>query len=271
MKSAGAWGLALAFAIGCSGCGANEDANTGGDAKAGADKSAADAASAAEQKPAPEKKLESIPATYHGTWDFPGEGSCGEYSDTVMHIEADRVSYYEGFDRLNTIRQIDPDTIAVDATFTFFDDAPDDQTYRLKLSEDGRVLVATFNDGKPTRMERCKDAKAKASASAPAPTNTAAAATIPAAYRGKWAFGDTSGCSAADFRDLVVEAGHVKLGKGKDTITKIEPDGPDGLKLTAKSGDGTTSAVYLALTDNGRSIAYGAPGMSGMTFRKCPN
>ena len=269
MKSAGAWGLALAFALGCSGCGANEDANTDGDAEAGADKSAADAASAAEQKPAPEKRLETIPAAYHGTWDFPGEGSCGEYSDTVMHIEADRVSYYEGFDRLNTIRQIDPDTIAVDATFTFFDDAPDDQTYRLKLSEDGRVLVATFNDGKPTRMERCKDAKAKAAASAPAPTKTAAAATIPVAFRGKWAF-DISGCTAADFSDLVVEAGRVKLGNSGGAIIKVEQDGLDGLKLTKKDSGGTTSAVYLALTDNGRSIAYGAPGMSGMTFRKCP-
>lgn len=103
--------------------------------------------------PAPTAELTEIPAAFRGYWDAE-TGSCANWSDGQLTIEARRVQFYESLGEVTALSQPAPDTLVIDFAMSGEGDTWTEQaTYRLL--DGGQVLESSFSDGDTFRRKRC--------------------------------------------------------------------------------------------------------------------
>ncbi|MXO73163.1 hypothetical protein [Alteraurantiacibacter buctensis] len=122
--------------------------------EAPASEPAATASASPAASAAPAAELNEIPAAFRGYWDAE-TGSCANWSDAQLTIEARRVQFYESLGEVTSLSQPAPDTLVIDFTMSGEGDTWTEQaTYRLL--DGGQVLESSFGDGEAFRRKRCE-------------------------------------------------------------------------------------------------------------------
>ena len=254
------YALPLAALLPLAACGgetAEADGNGTTDAGAGAE--AGSTENVAEAEPAP-TTLDAIPAKFRGYWDSveTTDFACTDLSDGVVFIDAKEVSFYEAMFEPKTITEVSPDEISSDGVFNELGEESK-ETYRLKLSKGGKRLTLAGDGFDPFDYRKC-GAKLK----------EADLNVIPADFHGKWAWQDPKNCPTKPFQDLIVEEKYVTLGGEKSKVEKLNNKGGGSIEIEYKTSAGKPAEMYLDLIENGRRIAFGEPGATGMLFARCP-
>lgn len=219
---------------------------------------AATDASNAAPEPTP-VALDAIPASFRGYWDSSGgDLACTDLSDGIAFVTGKEISFYEATFEPKTITQVSPNEIASKGVFNELGDTSN-ESYRLKLSKDGKRLTLDGDGFDPLEYRKC-GAKLK----------EADLNIIPAEFHGKWAWQDTKNCPAKPDEDLIVTEKAVTLGGVKSKVDKLENRGGGSIIVKYTSSAGKPAEMYLDLIDNGQRIAFGEPGATGMLFARCP-
>ena len=204
--------------------------------------------------------LEAIPERFRGYWDGSNDArlACTDLSDGMMYVAGKEISFYEASFEPRTITQPSPNEIASKGVFNELGDTSN-ESYRLKLSKDGKRLTLDGDGFDPFEYRKCG-----------AQLKEADLNIIPAEFHGKWAWQDTKNCPAKPSEDLIVTEKAVTLGGEKSKVEKLENRGGGSIVVKYTSSAGKPAEMYLDLIDNGQRIAFGEPGATGMLFAKCP-
>lgn len=205
--------------------------------------------------------LEIIPTRFQGLWDLAeggGDYTCTTVSDGVMAIEEEAIEFYEARFEPSSIKQISADEITSDGEF-FEPGESSKESYRLKLSKDGKRLSLSGNGFEPFEYRYCgKQLK------------PVTEAFVPQAFHGKWAFSQVENCKITPFRDLIVKDRKVTIGGIEGTVQTMDIVGTDAIKVGYKTTDGRDATMRLQLTPDRKKIGLLEPGATGVTFVKCP-
>ena len=247
---------ALVALAACSGETGDEGSTEAAGTRAAADGNAGKEDSKAEPTPV---TLDAIPASFRGYWDSSDDArlGCTDLSDGMMYVTGNEISFYEATFEPETITQVSSNEIASKGVFNELGDTSN-ESYRLKLSKDGKRLTLDGDGFDPFEYRKCGAKLKKADLD-----------VGPAEFHGKWAWQDPTNCPANPSSDLFVTEKFVTLGGRKSKVSQLDNRGNGSIIVHYTNSAGKPAEMHLDLIENGQRIAFGEPGSTGTIFAKC--
>ena len=254
------YALPVAALVALAACNGNAGEESGDDAAETSTSAAEDTAKedVVEAEPTP-ATLDAIPEKFRGYWDSSDDPrlSCTDLSDGGIFVAKKEISFYEATFEPETITQVSSNEIASKGVFNELGDTSN-ESYRLKLSKDGKRLTLDGDGFDPFEYRKCGAKLKKADLD-----------VVPAEFHGKWAWQDPTNCPANPSSDLFVTEKFVTLGGRKSKVSQLDNRGNGSIIVHYTNSAGKPAEMHLDLIENGQRIAFGEPGSTGTIFAKC--